>query len=148
MGQKTISCGAWVLQVDLEATREAYRKVSLGGADECRCDGCQNFVLVRDEVYDEVTLSFFLEAGIDYRKEAEAYHLGRGPSGKQLYGGWFFLVGRIEAAPERGAKNDSGQLAFRAARPSWPEPFKGLQCVDVSFSAEAPWRLYTPEPDF
>ena len=148
--EKPIAYGPWTIRVDVAATRKAYKQIAQGGAEDCGCEGCRNFVLAREEAYEPETLRFLREAGIDYRKEGEAYDLFRSSSGKRLYGGWFFLVGMIEKSPEGTAEtrlSRSCQLSFCAASAPRPQCFRDRPCVEVNFCAEVPWRSNYPEPD-
>lgn len=43
--------GGWTYTCDRAATVRAYSQASTGGVDKCTCNGCRNFVLVRDEVF-------------------------------------------------------------------------------------------------
>ena len=96
MSMETIQVYRWILQCDPEATRRAFLRVPIGCAEECGCDGCQNFLAARDYAYPSEALALFNRLGIAYNREAESYPTARLGSGLHLYGGWFHFIGSIQ----------------------------------------------------
>jgi hypothetical protein len=87
----------WKFNVDVEATREAYRKIERGSAEECGCQKCLNFVASRKKIYPEEVLILYDRLGVDFRKEVEVYHDGVSETGLHFYSGWFHFVGHLES---------------------------------------------------
>ena len=88
--------GEWEFTSDRQATVAAYAQAAAGGAGTCSCNGCRNFVLVRDRVYPPEFVAFLESLGIDPHKDGEAYHTGEITPGNHHYGGWFHFVGSLE----------------------------------------------------
>ena len=59
---------------DVEATRNAYSQILMGGADECGCEDCQNYVLNKDKAFPLQILSLFEQIGVDYSKEVKVWY--------------------------------------------------------------------------
>ena len=88
----------WILECDVDATRRAYEGLLHGGAEECGCSGCRNFIEQREFVFPAEVLNLFGRLGMNYRRDAEIYHIARMESGSH-YGGWFHFVGNILKEP-------------------------------------------------
>ena len=89
LGGKRYTC-------DRAATENAYSRADIGGVESCSCEGCRNFVLVRDEVFPPSFLALLESLGIDPRKDGETYHIARDRPGRHYYGGWFHFVGDLQ----------------------------------------------------
>jgi|SRR5579859_2493588 len=89
-----IRIARWEVEHDPDATRAAYGKVTLGGADKCECPDCQYFRTHREKIYSEPLRTLLNALGIDYRKEVETTCVDLG-GGAALYGSWFHFVGSI-----------------------------------------------------
>ena len=85
----------WEFSVDKDATFAGYQKVDIGGANHCKCTMCENFAASRETIYPDVIKNLFIDLGIDYKKEAESYHITILDNGLHYYGGWFHFVGQI-----------------------------------------------------
>ena len=59
----------WILECDVEATREIYQKVSQGSVETCVCIYCKNFLALRDELFQGEFLKLLNNLGVDYRKD-------------------------------------------------------------------------------
>src|SRR4030042_5467212 len=92
--------GQWQYECDREATKAAYALVRHGGAAECNCNGCRNFVAARDSIFPVAFINFLESLGIDPLKESEAYHVARLAPGRHDYGGWFHFVGSLNLTGE------------------------------------------------
>ena len=156
---QTIIYGPWTLRVDVAATQECYRKLGPTGADECGCNTCKNFALIRHEAYPPEVMDLFSTLGIDFRKEDEVCHFCRLPSGLHSYMGWFFLCGSVESGPDSWVETQPGskkpefyrvtdefRLGFTRMSGA-PDYFSDIPCVQLEFSADLPWRSNEPEPD-
>ena len=150
-----VNFGRWRLISDREATQRAYNSIQIGGPEACGCSPCRNFAAVRGQVYPVEVLSLFEDLGIDLRREAEIYHMGRLESGLHLYGGWFHCIGRIEQEGEEVGRFDleagpgSFKLYFHDKPNLVPAPLLvlGLPLLQLEFNAEVSWVLEETEPE-
>jgi hypothetical protein len=155
---KEIKCKRWEFYADVEATCEAYSVIKRGGAEECECSPCQNFVVARDRAYPQEVQELFEQLGIDYRKEIEVYHICRTEIGKHLYGGWLHFIGdfklgeRFTVITAVDANTEAYTFAFeeidRKFQISFTEnsglywnEFNGDQLIQVEFRVEIPWMI-------
>lgn len=154
-----ISFGRWELEADPDATREAHANVTMGGAEECPCEPCKNFIAARERVYPAEVLALFDKLGILFDREAEVYHMARMESGKHLYGGWFHFVGRMLSGgdavkqvaenvwqPDLEKVNEDFSLGFRTCAQLLRKPFERKLIVQVEFTANVPWVISSREP--
>ncbi len=141
----------WLLQVDRAATEQAYQLIA-PGPETCGCAACRNFVAVRARLYPPEFRQLCARLGIQVGTEREVYDCGRTQDGRQLYGGWFHFVGRIETTPKdedhRYTCGESGfTMYFTEHLALVPEVLKGRPVVQVEFNVTAPWVLDEPAPD-
>ena len=85
----------WEFNVDKEETTAGYQKALAGGSNFCKCTMCENFVASRNTIYPDTIKKLFNDLGIDYKKEAETYHMTKLDNGLHYYGGWFHFIGQI-----------------------------------------------------
>jgi len=143
--------GQWRYKVDREATINAYAKADSNHTSRCGCIYCRNFERVRTIIFPQDFRTLIETLGIDYNKEAEAYHNARLATGLHDYGGWFHFVGTLDetgdfAPVDFGSGFTAWMLQAHAPRLS---PLKGLSVVELGFHSDAvPWLLDEPEPDF
>lgn len=132
----------WIFDCDVEATRQAYESIMAGGAEECGCGGCRNFVEQRQSIFPEEAITLFDRLGINYKRDAEIYHMARMESGLHSYGGWFHFVGNILKQPIGPAKlNDRFTIDFILNDDLAAKSFENLSLVQVEITAEIPWIL-------
>jgi hypothetical protein len=155
---KVVRFRRWTISVDAEATRLAQSPQ--GGAQTCGCSFCRNFVTVRERIFPEEVLQLFGELGLDHRRDVEAVHYGRLPTGLHSYGTWFHLVGRIDdgkdaAVPLVGGNGftfdlepvgDGFSLGFTSKVDLVSEAFAGGPVAQIDIMAEAPWVIPDDEP--
>jgi hypothetical protein len=140
--------GEWLYTADRSATVKAYSSVDLGGAEGCTCNGCRNFVVVRDRVFPARFISFLDSLGVDPCKDGEVYHNALIAPGQHDYGGWFHFVGSLDRtgdfAPVDFGDGFTAWLCRRGA-PALPA-LKDLPLVQLEFHAtHVPWGLSEPE---
>ena len=58
-----VECGSWQLELDVEATRRAYRSIQVGGPETCGCAFCRNFAAARELAYPAAVLAFYEPIG-------------------------------------------------------------------------------------
>ena len=130
----------WQFECEPGRTRAAYEQIAHGGAEECGCAGCRNFLAQRDEVFPEEVLKLFAELGVDSRRDAEIYHQARLESGSHLYGGWFHFIGEIEKQPLGPAQIREGfTIDFLPTRDLAAPSFVDELLVQIEIAAELPW---------
>jgi hypothetical protein len=141
--------GRWKYTVDRAATIEAYAAAERGGVDGCDCGNCRNFRLARQEAFPAAFVRLLDQLGIDPRKDAEVYYIGRDRPGRHRYGGWYHFVGTLhETGDFPLVELAPGFQVFlcRAASPRLAS-LKNSAAVQVEFIADAvPWLLDEPEP--
>jgi hypothetical protein len=132
----------WIFECDAEATRQAYGNSPLGGAEECGCRTCRNFVAARPEIYPVEVLQLFNRLGVDPQREVEVYHLGRLDSGLHLYGGWLHFIGRILKQPDAPEKlNDHFTIDFLEKSDLAADVLRNHPLVQIELTMEIPWML-------
>ena len=142
--------GEWLFTNDLYATQQAYAGIRKGGADECTCNGCRNFIAVRDRVFPPAFLSLLLSLGIDAYKDGEVYHNGQLSPGRHDYGGWYHFVGSLDRSGDFPPVDfGDGFTAWLCRRNSPALPgLNGLPLVELNFHADnVPWGLPEREPE-
>lgn len=139
----------WIFDCDVEATSHAYESILIGGVEECECSGCRNFVKQREGVFPEEIRNLFGQLGINYKRDAEIYHITRMESGLHLYEGWFHFIGNILKEPIGPAKlNEHFTVDFLVGSSLAAKSFENHSLVQVEITAEIPWILREEkEPD-
>jgi len=139
----------WLFECDPSATRIAYQQIVQGGAEECGCAGCRNFLVQRDVVFPPEVLKLFAELGVDHQRDAEIYHQAKLESGPHLYGGWFHFIGKIEKQPLGPAQiREDFTIDFIPARQLAAPSFANEPLVQIEIAAELPWIVKEEkEPD-
>ena len=127
---------------------EAYARADGGGADACTCNGCRNFVKVRDRVFPTKFVSFLESLGIDPHKDGEVYHNCRLAPSRHDYGGWFHFVGSLDRTGDFVPVDfDGGFTAWLQKRsaPGLPA-LENLKLVQLEFHAtNVAWALSESE---
>jgi hypothetical protein len=129
---------------DRGATEGAYALLEAGDADMCGCIECKNFALQRTTAYPPDFHALLERLGIDALKEGEAFGYGPEPSGRILYGGWFYFVGAMQTAGERQVKSDKFSYFVGTAFPNPPPPFHDQPVLAIEFMTRLPWVLAEP----
>jgi hypothetical protein len=92
---RKIAFKSWIFEVDSELTQKAYAMKSIGSADECSCEYCENYRNQRKSVFPEEIHNLFAELGIDYKKEDEVSEYVKLENGLHKYVGEFYFAGKI-----------------------------------------------------
>jgi hypothetical protein len=82
------------------------------------------------------------QVGIDFKKEAEAFHYAAPDDGSELYDGWFYFVGTLidagnRAKTERAAFESGARYWFTKDFPGHPRCF-GNDVAAVEFVTRVP----------
>jgi hypothetical protein len=164
--KKIVEVGVWVIEVDVEATRQVYEKNECAFPARCDCCGCRNFQILSENAFPASFRAWLSELGIDYRKAAELID-DRSPTSEthRAYWGWFHCVGNILSGPDHAWKFKDGMYIPGQAQQwhAWENGFEisissGLDVpfeefgdnllVQIEFSAVAlPWALDEEMPE-
>ncbi len=146
----------WQLDVDPQATRQAYAAISQGPGEPCGCETCRNFAAARDQLYPPHISAFLDQLGINREHEIELYHLARLPSGLHEYGGWFHAVGQIITGPDAHQQISATSFWLDLERVTEHLAMgcsASIALAPAAFAtrpliqAEVPWLINQPEPD-
>lgn len=88
---QNIIIGKWKIEYDKNKTVEAYNKCEIKG---CDCQSSKNYYFASEYFTDGVK-TLFTNIGIDIKKPIEIYNKGIYKNGKLLYGGYYYIVGKI-----------------------------------------------------
>ncbi len=159
----TLRFRKWELEMDREATRQAYADTQIGWAEYCGCTHCKNFKAAREGVYPPEMLDLLDRLGIDRMKELEILPYRRIDMKTYFYAGWFHFVGSIRSgpdywkpAPEGGLTNDpdgteflreSFRMGFTSRLTRVMKPFLKNPLVQLEFGTKVPWVLAKRMPD-
>ncbi|HLH21864.1 MAG TPA: hypothetical protein VK066_05045 [Chloroflexota bacterium] len=140
--------GIYNILCDVDATRLAYERTPLGGAEMCGCLACRNFVTAGERAYPSDVLALFQQLGIDYRRPAHVYTWGRVEDGRYHYEGWFHFVGQVDQHIDAWEQvSDYFYLWFHGRPALISEAFKWQPLGVLEFVNKAvPWVLNTPLP--
>jgi hypothetical protein len=131
----------WSLDIDPEATRQAYQHLAV----KCDCAYCRNFLAALAQLPGQIhrTLQIF---GVDPAKPAEIVEYTQNPDGTHFYGWWYHAVGRISAERDAAGSAASAQLTADVtvdistkadlAAPDFPQPI-----LQIELFSNLPWVL-------
>ena len=137
-----IKLGNWIINADVERTRETYATIKKGGCVKCGCSYCRNYIASLSNVLPAEVMEFFVESGIDPKKDAEVYEMGEVSSGVRSYGGEYYLWGEIVSKPkEETIINNNFTFCFTKPSPLAQEVFRNEGALCFLFNAEVPWVL-------
>ena len=139
----------WILECDVEATRETYQKVSQGSAEICACVYCKNFAALRDDLFQADFLELLNNLGVDYRKDVEIYHQATLEKEKHLYAGWFHSIGRVKQNGNVVILKNELKVYFMQNKDLMFNEFEGKDLIQIEFeNVVLPWILADlPEPE-
>lgn len=134
--------GDVIIEVDAVKTRAIYDSIERGGAKECGCSYCRNFLAQVPDCFPHEVIEFMNQCGIDPTKDAEVYEMGEVENGAYLYGGEYYFISR--SSPNVDASNLNNGFEFTILNPTPLEPnqfhnIDGSKCF--SFIWSIPWVL-------
>ena len=141
---EAFSVGDQTFNFDKSATQAAYTSLEGGFAERCGCAGCRNFAAQRTTAFPPEFLTLLDQLGIDPLKEGEAFEYGPEPSGKHLYGGWFYFIGKMGVRGESQIEENGFSYFIGTSFPKPPQPFQGQPLLAVEFMTRLPWVLEEP----
>jgi hypothetical protein len=141
---KILKFNNWIIEIDHKMTSEYFKQEMTS----CVCAYCQNYILHCTYMSQQL-LDFFLELGIDPRKEGEFMEFGLNERGDIHYGGFYHIMGKILNGPKKITdkwneveiiKIDNFEFGFSsediACVPNgFPEPI-----IELHFQTCIPWR--------
>lgn len=144
MSFEQLTIGEWVIEVDCQATQEAYLKEEIIA---CSCPGCQNYLAacLAGRVHTPAMAALFEALGMVPEKGAEvSTFFGYAERPQVCYGGFSHLVGRLLSRPadpqERTPVDDWFQVAFteevHLLSPTFPQ-----LVLQMNFFGAIPWVL-------
>ena len=145
MAFTSIQIGAWLIEVDREATQAAYSHENPISA--CICDYCQNYFVAcqASTAYSLAGLALFERLGIAPEKEAEVYAMYANEEKTQAYyGGWYHFVGRLLESAEKPDDytqvDGSFEVSFAAREDLLSSRFP-RPVLQMEFLSFIPWML-------
>jgi len=139
----------WEFQYDPELTSNAYKEICSVFIWQCNCSSCQNFNVIREEIYPEQFKDLLKSLGINPEKEAEIYHIKKTGFKKHLYGGWFHFAGKFTKndCPEKMFNlTESFQISLTDKVQLVPEILTKHPVLQLEFKTVIPWVIDKKEP--
>ncbi len=106
-----IHIGKYVLDVDVEATRQSYMALPLI-TESCGCELCENYFTATDK-FPDVVIQLFESLGVDVRRAAEVFGICCEDKTEFSYGGFYHIVGKIVSQKE--------SLYFQVSEKVWKQ---------------------------
>ena len=131
-----LQIGDYELEFDRDATAACYARVRVPGPEACGCADCRNWVAARQQVLPSEMRQLLAQLGIPADGEIEVAETP-GPSQPHLYGGWYFVVGRIlSGGGDRTFHMGSFELSFSSSQSYAVPEFKGQEICELHFHTE------------
>lgn len=146
---KHIKFRDWDLYVDYETTKNTYDNVI---HESCNCDDCKNYALSKDIAFPDEIRKLFLDLGIVYKKECEAWCINNPKNELKNYIGWFHFKGSFKGPDCANDGNrfdlkqitDTFKIGFRYEY--YQTLFKDKNdLVQIEFETLVPWKLTNKE---
>jgi hypothetical protein len=161
INMKEVAFRDWRFLCDSAATEKMNNLMEQGGAEQCGCAPCKNFIQYRDNVYPQELLNVFQESGISTDREVEIYHVLNTGNGVHKYGGWFHFVGRMLVGEDCKSPIADGsgyelklkklsedfEIGFTTECLMWPDSMKDKEGIQLEFMTNIPWVIDDSEPD-
>ena len=150
-----LSIARWTVDVDRDATANAYSTFIEGSCDLCRCHPCQNYIAHRETLFPDSVAGFLRDAGIAHNREIETGHYGEVRDDVHLYSAWFHFAGSlidgtdalIPHADGNGGSYDLAPItdAFSVGVTSrlscLADVFPRESTLQLEFTVELPWVI-------
>jgi len=98
-------------------------------------------------VFPAEVLDLFHHLGVDYKRDAETYHMAPLEPGLHLYGAWFHFVGTISKQPAGPATLDTFTIDFIPHNALAAKAFENQPLVQIEITVKLPWVLSDAETD-
>lgn len=131
-----LQINGYELEADPEATAGCYARIRVPGPEACGCADRRNWIAAREHVLPSQLRELLSRLGIPINGEIEVAETP-GQSQPHLYGGWYFVVGRILGG-ERGHmfNIDGFQLCFESGQSYAVAEFLGQEVCELHFHTE------------
>ena len=140
-----LQIGGYEIEFDRDATAACYARVRVPGPEACGCAYCRNWIAAREHILPSELRHLFSQVGIPTDGEIEVWECP-GQSRPHLYGGWYFIVGRIiSGEPNYEFPVGSFQLSFTSERSFAVSAFEGQQICELHFTTETDTYLSEAE---
>jgi hypothetical protein len=141
-----LQIGGYEIEFDRDATAACYARVCVPGPEACGCARCRNWIAGRDSILTPEFRHLLSQFGIPTDGEIEVWECP-GELQPHLYGGWYFIVGRILSG-ERGLTFELGgfRLSFTTEQSYAVSEFEEQQVCELHFYTET--AEYLPEAEF
>lgn len=133
--------GKWKIQYDRATTLKLYKEIRPSLIWQCNCYSCRNYNFIREKIYPGNFLEILDKLGINYKKEAEIYHIRKTGFKKQLYCGWYHFTGRFIKNPGRNSViylSDNFQIFFTENKILVHDVFNTHPVIQVEFKTILP----------
>ena len=145
-----LKIGSWIIDVDVNQTKAFYNRQPLITQDWNSIYE-ENYVLACDTFPQEVK-ELFHSLGINPRKLGEVNEYKENEDGSHLYGGFYFIVGRIISGPDFWKNTEEGvipnfgtingiQIAFTDELAMTPNEELPKPVIQLEFQLNIPWLL-------
>ncbi len=132
-----LQIGGYEVEFDRDATVTCYARVRVPGPEACGCADCRNWIAAREHVLPAEMREVLAQLGIPPDGEIEVAE-APGLSQPHLYGGWYFVVGRIlSGGGDRRFRIGSFELSFRSGQSYAVPEFNGQEVCELHFHSEA-----------
>lgn len=145
-----LKIGSWVIEVDVNKTKAFYDKQPLITQD---WDSVfeENYVLA-SETFPQEVKDIFNSLGIDPCKQGEVSEYKKNKDGSHIYGGFYFIVGKIISGPDFWIYTEEGsmpnfetingiQIAFTDKLAMSPDEDLPNPVIQLEFKLNVPWLL-------
>ncbi len=141
-----LQIGGYEIEFDRDATAACYARIRVPGPEACGCAHCRNWIAGRYSNLRAEVRHLLSQFGIPADGEIEVWECP-GQSQPHLYGGWYFIVGRILSG-ERGHTFELGsfQLSFTTEQSFAVSEFEGQQVCELHFHTET--AEFLPEAEY
>ena len=139
----------WIMEFDYEKTKLMYSMIANGSSEECECEECQNFRIVKESIYPDEIKDLFKTLGVDINKEIENYCMDPDLS-NHLSAGWFHFVGK-QIDNDNINQNEiinyesittEFKIGFVFEDPRLViKEFINEPIIQIEFNVRVPWRL-------
>ena len=138
-----LNLGNIELEIDVEATRQAYAKVELSGPDDCTCPHCQNWVAQRDKIFPQEIIELLVRMGIKPGCESQVSVIDNSDGRLDYWGSYPFVGNIIKGNKQTFEYPDLSLFAWEGfAHPF--DQFPTGRTQELNFRVKLDWVLEDP----
>ena len=133
--------GGYEIEFDRDLTSKCYGKLDAPGPESCGCGDCLNWIAARPHIITPQIQTFLEQFGVPKNGEIEVWESGPGRTLPHMYGGWYFIAGRILSNPSTGEfteefKNGDFQYYFSKWMSFSVPAFDDEEVFQLNFTTE------------